>query len=89
MFQTHIKRSRASKLRSTRDRTEASVQLPFDSLGLPKEPLRLSKARRTLALTRAVPCPFGRWTDASTTIHPSDHRDAMALYGQPRIMESA
>lgn len=24
------------------------------------EPLRLSKARRTLALTRAVPYPFGR-----------------------------
>lgn len=38
----------------------ASVQRPFDSLRLPKEPLRLSKARRTLALTRAVPCPFGR-----------------------------
>lgn len=60
MFLTHIKRSRASKPRSTRDRTEASVQLPFDSLGLPKEPLRLSKARRTLAPTRAVLGPLER-----------------------------
>lgn len=41
-------------------RPEARVQRPSDSLGLGMEPLRLSKAHRTLALTRAVPCPFGR-----------------------------
>ena len=54
-------------------RPEARVQLPFDSLGLPKEPLRLSKARRTLALTRAVPLPLrtdGR-TRQQRSIHPT------------------
>lgn len=73
MFLTHIKRSRASKLRSTRDRTEASVQLPFDSLGLPKEPLRLSKARRTLALFPSrlqFPRTDG-WTRPSRSIRPT------------------
>ena len=34
---------------------EARVQRPSDSLGLGMEPLRLLKARRTLALIRAVP----------------------------------
>ena len=67
----------------------ARVALPSDSLGLYKEPLRPSKARRTLALTRAIPCPpSDGWTDALTTIHPSDHRGAMTLCGQDGIVES-
>ena len=41
-------------------RPEARVQRPSDSLGLDMEPLRLSKARRTLAPTRTVLNPHRR-----------------------------
>lgn len=64
----------------------------FNSLstawGYPRSPYGCRKrAERSRALGLSSALSDG-WTDASTTIHPSDHRDAMTLYGQGGVVES-
>ena len=68
-------------------RSERST--PFRQPGATQgAPTAIESAQNARPLPEPSPAPSDGWTGASTTIHPSDHRDAMSLYGQARIMES-
>lgn len=51
-------------------------------------PTAIESAQNARPLPETSPVPSDGRIDAPIAIHPSDHRDAMTLYGQPRIMES-
>ena len=68
-------------------RSERST--PFRQPGATQgAPTAIESAQNARPLPEPSPVPSDGRMDASTTIHPSDHRDAMPLYGQAKIMES-